>query len=71
MDSTQGSFWKDRVVLVEVFCRAQKLVLCPGEISDTLSLALRYQGRKRIHDVDDLMARMTAARLVTFPWLTR
>ena len=34
------------------------------EIVEALSLALRYQGRKRVHDADDAMARITAARLV-------
>jgi hypothetical protein len=34
------------------------------EIAETLSFALRYQGRKRVHDADDAMARITAARLV-------
>ena len=36
----------------------------PAEIADTLSFALRYQGRKRVHDADDAMARITAERLV-------
>jgi hypothetical protein len=34
------------------------------EIVEALSFALRYQGRKRVHDADDAMARITAARLV-------
>jgi hypothetical protein len=34
------------------------------EIADTLSLALRYQGRKRVHHADDAMTRITAERLV-------
>jgi hypothetical protein len=29
-----------------------------------LSFALRYQGRKRVHHADDMMARITAERLV-------
>ena len=36
----------------------------PDEIADTLSFALRYQGRKRVHHADDAMARITAERLV-------
>ena len=36
----------------------------PDEIADTLSFALRYQGRRRVHDADDTMARITAERLV-------
>jgi hypothetical protein len=34
------------------------------EIADTLSFALRYEGRKRVHHADDVMARITAERLV-------
>jgi hypothetical protein len=34
------------------------------EIADTLSFALRYDGRKRVHHADDVMARITADRLV-------
>jgi hypothetical protein len=34
----------------------------PDEIA--LSFALRYQGRKRVNHADDMMARITADRLV-------
>jgi len=34
------------------------------EIVDALSFALRYDGRKRVHDAADVMARVTAERLV-------
>jgi hypothetical protein len=34
------------------------------EIATALSFALRYQGRKRVFDADDAMARITADRLV-------
>jgi hypothetical protein len=34
------------------------------EIADALSFALRYQGRKRVRHADDMMARITAERLV-------
>jgi hypothetical protein len=34
----------------------------PDEIADALSFALRYQGRKRVHHADDMMARITAKR---------
>jgi hypothetical protein len=34
------------------------------EIADALSFALRYQGRKRVHQADDMMARITAERLI-------
>ena len=36
----------------------------PDEIAETLSFALRYEGRKRVHHADDMMARITADRLV-------
>jgi hypothetical protein len=36
----------------------------PDEIAETLSFALRYDGRKRVHHADDAMARITAERLV-------
>jgi hypothetical protein len=34
------------------------------EIATTLSFALRYDGKRRVFDADDAMARITAARLV-------
>jgi len=34
------------------------------ELADTLSFALRYDGRRRVHTADDSMARVTAERLV-------
>jgi hypothetical protein len=34
------------------------------EIAETLSFALRYDGRKRVHHADEAMARITAERLV-------
>ena len=36
----------------------------PEEIADALAFALRYEGRKRVHHADDVMARIAAARLV-------
>jgi hypothetical protein len=36
----------------------------PDEIAETLSFALRYEGRMRVHHADDTMARITADRLV-------
>jgi hypothetical protein len=36
----------------------------PDEIADALSFALRYQGRKRVHHADDMMAQITAERLI-------
>ena len=34
------------------------------EIQDSLSFALRYAGRRRVHHADDAMARTTVERLV-------
>ncbi len=34
------------------------------EIEESLSFALRYAGRKRVHHADEMMARITAERLV-------
>jgi hypothetical protein len=36
----------------------------PDEIATALSFALQYQGRKRVRHADDMMARITADRLV-------
>ncbi len=36
----------------------------PDEIAQTLSFALRCEGRKRVHHADDVMARITADWLV-------
>jgi hypothetical protein len=35
-----------------------------AEIAESLSFALRYDGRRRVHHADDAMARITAERLV-------
>jgi hypothetical protein len=43
---------------------------CPAtadEISDALSFALRYDGRKRVNNADIFMARITAERVVHHP----
>jgi len=34
------------------------------EIADALMHALRFEGRRRVHDADELMARLVAERLV-------
>ncbi len=34
------------------------------EIAQALSFALQYEGRKRVHQADNMMARITAERLV-------
>jgi hypothetical protein len=36
----------------------------PDEIAQALSFALRHHGRKRVHHVDEMMAKITAERLV-------
>jgi hypothetical protein len=36
----------------------------PDEITQALSFALRYDGRKRVHHADDAMARIPGDRLV-------
>ena len=44
-----------------------KLGLRPAsaqEMQESLSFALRFAGRKRVHHADDAMARITAERLV-------
>jgi hypothetical protein len=44
-----------------------KLSLRPAsalEIQESLSFALRYTGRRRVHHADEAMARITAERLV-------
>ena len=35
-----------------------------AEIEETLSFALQYAGKRRVRHADDLMARLTAERLV-------
>jgi hypothetical protein len=34
------------------------------EIADSLAFALRYDGRKRVNHADEMMARITAERLI-------
>ena len=36
----------------------------PDEVAETLSFALRYDGRRRVYHADEAMARITAERLV-------
>jgi hypothetical protein len=35
-----------------------------ADVAEALSFALRYDGRKRVHHADEMMARITAERLV-------
>ena len=39
-------------------------VASAAEIAESLSFALRFDGRKRVHHADEAMARITAERLV-------
>jgi hypothetical protein len=34
------------------------------ELTQSLSFALLFNGRKHLHDADEIMARITAARLI-------
>ena len=36
----------------------------PDDLADSLAFALRFTGRKRTHDADELMAAIVARRLV-------
>ena len=36
----------------------------PQDLTSTLAFALRYQGRKRVHNADEIMAEIVAKRLV-------
>jgi hypothetical protein len=36
----------------------------PKDLADTLAFALRFQGRKRVHDADVFMSEIVAKRLV-------
>ncbi len=36
----------------------------PRELADALAFALRFQGRKRVHNADEIMAEIVARRLV-------
>lgn len=36
----------------------------PQEVADTLAFALQFNGRKRVHTADGMMAQITAERLV-------
>jgi hypothetical protein len=36
----------------------------PSDLANTLAFALRFQGRKRVHSADEIMAEIVAKRLV-------
>jgi hypothetical protein len=37
----------------------------PSDLASALAFALRFQGRKRVHNDDEIMAEIVARRLVT------
>jgi len=44
---------------------AEKLMpATPDDLADALAFALRFQGRKRVHNADEIMAEIVAKRLV-------
>jgi hypothetical protein len=36
----------------------------PADVANALAFAMRFNGRKRVHDADDMMAQIAAKRLV-------
>ncbi|MBV8105737.1 MAG: hypothetical protein JO223_14145 [Hyphomicrobiales bacterium] len=38
----------------------------PKELAESLAFALRFEGRKRVHQADEYMAAITAERLVRY-----
>jgi hypothetical protein len=36
----------------------------PNDLADAIAFALRYSGRKRVHQADEYMARIAAERIV-------
>ena len=36
----------------------------PRDLAEALAFALRFQGRKRVHNADEIMAEIVAKRLV-------
>jgi hypothetical protein len=38
----------------------------PSDLAAALAFALRYQGRKRVHNSDEIMAEIVASRLVEY-----
>jgi hypothetical protein len=36
----------------------------PRDLADALAFALRFQGRKRVHNVDEIMSEIVTKRLV-------
>ncbi len=45
--------------------QADKLTLAdPSDLADALAYALRFQGRRRVHNADEFMAKIIAKRLM-------
>ena len=57
-----GSHWGGRAMGIEN--EAGLRPATADEIAESLSFSLRYAGRKRVHDIDEIMSRITAERLV-------
>jgi hypothetical protein len=38
----------------------------PQDLADALAFALRFDGRRRVHNADEIMARIVAERLVEY-----
>ncbi len=38
----------------------------PADVVDALAFALKFDGRKRVHNADDMMARIAAQRLIEY-----
>jgi hypothetical protein len=43
---------------------AERLRPTPRDLSDALAYALRFEGRKRVHNAGEIMAEIVAKRLV-------
>jgi hypothetical protein len=54
----------DIAIVAGVPERSDLIPANPDEIAEALSFALQYNGRKRVHHADSMMARITADRLV-------
>ena len=43
--------------------RRQAYARPPSDLADAIAFALRFQGRKRVHNADEIMAEIVAKRL--------
>ena len=75
-DAGRERFWPARSFMF-LFCSSRQPTLervadtvpkltpaDPRELADALAFALRFQGRKRVHNADEIMAEIVARRLV-------